>query len=274
MSAKRALAKGGPVEDAGSAATCSFHVTSPATPLAPLPSLPSNFSGFHASLQHDFSSVLRIPQDKITAALGRVACRQCRQGLAAALTRVQQQQEGSGAPSLIIAGVPWRVSASGKSGSLMLVATAAPALETLRDLVCGGGAAPVPRALPPMPTLANLMHAVPAAARVDFLEDVKSRILTAMKSLAHARHTLRSIVECVYTPSRSAWAPMRHRALRPAPPPPRTTTTHTLPALLLPHGHSPTPPPLRHPLAGPAAAQATCTRTTPSPPCCAGWRSR
>jgi hypothetical protein len=158
----------------------------------------------------------------------RVACRQCRQSLAAALVRVQQQQQqqqqqtqqqqqqhtelavsSGSACSFLLAGVPWRLSASGKSGSMLLVATAAPSLEVLRGLVCGGGSgggphsAPVRAPLPPLPTLPNLLHATPPAARVELLEDIKSRLTAAMRSLAIARHTLRSMAECVAAAARA-----------------------------------------------------------------------
>ncbi len=109
---------------------------------------------------------------------------------------MQQQQQGASPPPFLLAGVPWRLTCSGKSGSLMLAATAAPSLAVLRELLASTATPPVPRPLPPLAALHHLAPTLPpASARLDFLEDVKGRLLTAMKSLVNARQSLRALVE-------------------------------------------------------------------------------
>jgi hypothetical protein len=169
---------------------CRHPAQAQAHPRAPQP---PNHTHTHTTPRHTAPALAQI-----TAATHNLACPHCRQGLAAALARVQQQQQqqGASAPPFLLAGVPWRMTCSGKSGSLMLAATAAPSLAVLRELLGSSAAPPVPRALPPLAALHHLAPTLPpASARLDFLEDAKGRLLTAMKSLVNARQNLRALVE-------------------------------------------------------------------------------
>ena len=59
----------GVVERLEEASSTAFHLVRSVPVPGVQPSLPSNFAGFHCSLQHDFSSLLRIPHDKVCTAL-------------------------------------------------------------------------------------------------------------------------------------------------------------------------------------------------------------
>ena len=111
----------GVVERLEEASSTAFHLVRSVPVPGVQPSLPSNFAGFHCSLQHDFSSLLRIPHDKVCTALSFFVFRLPLQGW--------HNFGGGGCSFQFLAGGWWRLDAvdgwkAAAAGSLRLLSPA------------------------------------------------------------------------------------------------------------------------------------------------------